>query len=33
MILLAWRRDSEPALREHGPSTILFQAGEIPDLE
>lgn len=31
--VMAWSRDADPALGEYGPPTILFQAGELPDLE
>lgn len=31
--VMAWSRDADPALGEFGPPTILFQAGELPDLE
>lgn len=31
--VMAWSRDADPALGEYGPPTILFQSGELPDLE
>jgi len=31
--VLAWSRDADPALGEYGPPSILFQAGEIPEVE
>jgi len=31
--VVAWSRDADPALGEYGPPTILFQAGELPDME
>jgi hypothetical protein len=30
---LAWSRDADPTLGDYGPPTILFQAGEIPEME
>lgn len=31
--VIAWSRDADPSIGEYGPPTILFQHGEIPDLE
>lgn len=31
--VMAWSRDADPALGEYGPPTILFQAGELPEME
>lgn len=31
--VIAWSRDADPALGEYGPPTILFQAGELPEME
>ncbi len=31
--VIAWSRDANPALGEFGPPTILFQSGELPELE
>lgn len=31
--VLAWSRDADPSIGEYGPPTILFQHGEIPDME
>lgn len=31
--VIAWSRDADPALGDYGPPTILFQSGELPDLE
>lgn len=31
--VVAWSRDADPGLGEYGPPVVLFQAGEIPDLE
>ena len=31
--IVAWSRDADPAIGEYGPPVILFQTGEIPDLE
>lgn len=30
---IAWSREANPAVGEYGEPTILFQAGEIPDME
>lgn len=31
--VVAWSREADPAIGEYGPPVVLFQAGEIPDLE
>ena len=31
--VIAWSRDANPSLGEFGPPTILFQSGELPELE
>ncbi|MEO5758127.1 MAG: hypothetical protein ABIQ51_14860 [Mesorhizobium sp.] len=31
--VIAWSRDADPALGDYGPPTILFQHGEVPDME
>jgi hypothetical protein len=31
--VVAWSREADPNLGEYGPPVVLFQAGEIPDLE
>ena len=31
--VITWRRDANPAIGEFGPPEILFQDGDIPDLE
>lgn len=31
--VITWKRDADPYLAEYGPPTVLFQEGEIPDLE
>lgn len=31
--VLAWSRDEDPTLGDYGPPSILFQAGEIPEIE
>jgi hypothetical protein len=31
--VVAWSRDADPVLGEYGPPQVLYQAGEIPDLE
>lgn len=31
--VIAWSRDADPALGEYGPPTILFQQGDLPELE
>lgn len=31
--VVAWSRDADPNVGEYGPSTILFQSGEIPEME
>ena len=31
--VIAWGRGANMDLREYGPPTVLFQAGEVPDME
>lgn len=31
--VVAWSRDADPSVGEYGPPDILFQHGEIPDME
>jgi hypothetical protein len=31
--IVAWSREADPLIGEYGPPVVLFQAGEIPDLE
>lgn len=31
--VIAWSRDADPSMGEYGPPNILFQAGELPELE
>lgn len=31
--VVAWSREADPAIGEYGPPVVLFQAGEVPDLE
>jgi hypothetical protein len=31
--VIAWSREANPAIGEYGEPTILFQAGEVPDME
>ena len=31
--VVAWSREADPNIGEYGPPVVLFQAGEIPDLE
>ena len=31
--VIAWSREANPAVGEYGEPTILFQAGDIPDME
>nr|WP_271894210.1 hypothetical protein [Phyllobacterium sp. IY22] len=31
--VLAWSREAQPAIGEYGPPTILFQSGDVPELE
>ncbi|MBN9031216.1 MAG: hypothetical protein BGO05_11835 [Rhizobiales bacterium 63-7] len=31
--VVAWSREADPMIGEYGPPVVLFQAGEIPDLE
>ncbi|HEY6630940.1 MAG TPA: hypothetical protein VIZ90_05785 [Rhizobiaceae bacterium] len=31
--VIAWSREANPAIGEYGEPTILFRAGDIPDME
>ncbi|AMS45160.1 hypothetical protein AA2016_6260 (plasmid) [Aminobacter aminovorans] len=31
--VIAWSREANPAIGEYGEPTILYQAGEVPDME
>lgn len=31
--VLAWSREADPNIGEYGPPTVLFQSGEVPDME
>jgi hypothetical protein len=31
--VIAWMREANPAAGEYGPSEVLYQAGDIPDLD
>lgn len=31
--VVAWSREADPSVGEYGPPAILFQAGELPDLD
>jgi hypothetical protein len=31
--VLAWRREGQPDIGQYGPPTILFQSGDMPDME
>ncbi|BCH32655.1 hypothetical protein MesoLjLc_45850 [Mesorhizobium sp. L-8-10] len=31
--VIAWARDADPAVGEYGPPTVLFQSGDVPDME
>lgn len=31
--VMAWSRDADPTLGDYGPPTILFKAGELPEME
>lgn len=31
--VIAWSRDADPNIGEYGPPTILFQNGEVPEME
>jgi hypothetical protein len=31
--VVAWSREANPAIDENGPPTMLFQAGEVLDME
>jgi hypothetical protein len=31
--VIAWVRDAEPNIGMYGPPTILFQSGDVPEME
>ncbi|OLP56843.1 hypothetical protein BJF92_12285 [Rhizobium rhizosphaerae] len=31
--VVAWSREADPTLGEYGPPIVLFQSGEVPELE
>lgn len=31
--VIAWSREANPAIGEYGEPTVLFQAGDVPDME
>ncbi|WP_404928132.1 hypothetical protein [Phyllobacterium calauticae] len=31
--VLAWAREAQPDIGEYGPPTVLFQSGEVPEME
>ncbi|MEI9412014.1 hypothetical protein [Mesorhizobium salmacidum] len=31
--VIAWSRDTDPAVGDYGPPTTLFASGEVPDME
>jgi hypothetical protein len=31
--VIAWMREANPAAGEYGPSEVLYQSGDIPDLD
>jgi hypothetical protein len=31
--VIAWSREAEPSIGEYGPPTIIFQSGEVTELE
>ncbi len=31
--VVAWSREANPALGDYGPPSVLFTAGEVPDME
>ena len=31
--VIAWMREANPAVGEYGPSEVLYQDGEIPDMD
>ena len=31
--VITWSRTANPAIGEYGPSEVLFQAGDVPDLD
>jgi hypothetical protein len=31
--VITWRREANPSIGEYGPAEILYQAGDVPDLD
>ncbi len=31
--VIAWARDADPDVGEYGPATVLFQSGDVPEME
>ncbi len=31
--VIAWAREAQPDVGEYGPPTVLFQSGEVPEME
>ena len=31
--VIAWARDADPDIGEYGPPTVLFQSGDVPEME
>lgn len=31
--VVAWSREADPAIGEYGPPVVIFQSGEVPELE
>ena len=31
--VIAWSREADPSIGEYGPAVVIFQIGEVPDLE
>ncbi len=31
--VIAWAREAQPDTKEYGPPNVLFQSGEVPDME
>lgn len=31
--VVAWSREADPAIGEYGPPVIIFQSGEVPELD
>lgn len=31
--VVAWSREADPSIGEYGPPVVIFQAGEVPELE